>query len=171
MYDTNGRVLTSSFWRNDPAMRIAGAANFPPDIYPDSVPPAAFVRVLGAIQDGAKGELNQQISPYGYVGQTVRVECVQRITVAAGTFSAFKVSTTPDVSTLMPSWPRFVLSAIRSFIPTSRYYFDYHAPYRMLRQEGTLAAGGPEVTTELVRFYIAGARATNALSTLAPSFP
>ncbi len=171
MYDANGRALKSSFWRNDPAMRIAGAVKFPSDIYPDSVPPAAFLRVLGALRDGASGELNQQISPYGYVGQTVKVESVQQITVPAGTFSAFKVSTTPNVSTLMPSWPGFVLGVINRFVPTSTYYFDSHAPYRMLRQEGTVAAGGPKVTTELLRFYIAGAQANNTIGTQAIPIP
>jgi len=171
MYDPNGRALKSSFWRNDPAMRIAGAVKFPSDIYPDSVPPAAFLRVIGTPRAGASGELNQQISPYGYVGQTVTVEGIQQITVPAGTFSAFKVSTVPDVSTLMPSWPGFVLGVINRFVPTSTYYFDSHAPYRMLRQEGTLAAGGPEVTTELLRFYMAGAQANNTVGTQAVPVP
>ncbi len=170
MYDAAGRALKSTFWRNDPALRIAGAARFPSDLYPDAVPPVAFVRVLGSMRDGATGELNQQISPYGYVGQNVRVESVQRVTVPAGTFSAFKVTTTPDVSTLMRSWPGFVLSVVNRFVPSSTYYFDCRAPYRMLKQEGTIAAGGPEVITELVRFYAAGVRAENTVVS-SPSEP
>ena len=41
LYD-HGRALQSAFWRNDAAvMRLAGAADLPPDLYPDSVPWAA----------------------------------------------------------------------------------------------------------------------------------
>lgn len=165
MYDEKGRALKSSFWRNDPAMRIAGAVNFPSNIYPAAVPPAAFVRVLGTLQSGAKGELNQQISPYSYVGQYVRVAGLEQVTVPAGSYSAFKVTTSPDVSKLMPSWPGFVLHVIDRFVPTSTYYFDSRPPYRLLKQQGTVAAGGPEVTTELLRFYVAGAHAQNTVGT------
>lgn len=165
MYDAKGQALKSSFWRNDPAMRIAGAVNFPPNIYPAAVPPAAFVRVLGTLESGAKGELNQQISPYSYVGQYVRVSDLEQITVPAGSYSAFKVTTSPDVSKLMPSWPGFLLHVIDRFVPTSTYYFDSRPPYRLLKQQGTVAAGGPEVTTELLRFYIAGAQAQNTVGT------
>ena len=52
-------------------MRLAGAADLPPDLYPDSVPWVAFIRVLDAPRDGAEGMLHQQITPYSYVGQEV----------------------------------------------------------------------------------------------------
>ena len=52
----NGRALQSAFWRNDAAvMRLAGAADLPHDLYPDSVPWMAFMRVLDAPRDGAEG--------------------------------------------------------------------------------------------------------------------
>ena len=63
LYD-HGRALQSAFWRNDATMlRLAGAADLPHDLYPDSVPWVAFLRVLDAPRDGAEGMLHQQITP------------------------------------------------------------------------------------------------------------
>ena len=54
LYD-HGRALQSAFWRNDAAvMRLAGAADLPHDLYPDSVPWVAFLRVLSAPRDGSR---------------------------------------------------------------------------------------------------------------------
>ena len=75
----------------------------------------------------------------------------------AGTFSALKVSAKVDIATVMPNWPRFVLQVIKPVIPKNTLYFEAAPPYRLLKQEGTTFVGGPEVTTELVRFYTAGA--------------
>lgn len=155
LYD-NGRPLKSTFWRNDPALRLAGAANLPHDLYPDAIPPMAFLRVLGTPHDGAEGTLHQQLSPYSYVGQNVWASDVQTLHVPAGSFSALKVTAQADVGTLMPNWPSFVLHVIRPFVPKNVIYFQSTPPYRLLRQQGTSFVGGPEVTTELVRFYTAG---------------
>ena len=57
----------------------------------------------------------------------------------------------------MPNWPRFVLHVIKPVIPKNTLYFESTAPYRLLKQQGSTFVGGPEVTTELIRFYIAGA--------------
>jgi hypothetical protein len=74
LYD-HGRALQSAFWRNDAAvLRLAGAADLPHDLYPDSVPWMAFMRVLEAPRDGAEGMLHQQITPYSYVGQELRTD-------------------------------------------------------------------------------------------------
>lgn len=161
MYDSDGRPLKSSYWRNDPALKVTGGANFPADLYPDTVPPEAFLRVLAIPREGAQGSIRQQISPYGLLGQNVDVEAAEKVSVPAGTFDALKVSVTPQVGSLMPSWPGFVLKVIGNFVPRSTFYFEAKAPYRLLRQEGTLAAGGPEVITQLERYYIEGARAAN----------
>jgi hypothetical protein len=58
----------------------------------------------------------------------------------------------------MPSWAEFVLKVVGKFVPTSIYFFDSEPPYRLLKQEGTTAAGGPEVRTELVPYYVQGAK-------------
>jgi hypothetical protein len=158
LYD-HGRALQSAFWRNDATvLRLAGAVDLPHDLYPDSVPWVAFLRVLDAPRDGAEGMLHQQITPYSYVGQEVSAEGTEQVDVPAGTFLALKVVAAVDVATIMPNWPRFVLHVIKPVIPKNTLYFQATPPYRLLKQEGVNFVGGPEVTTELVRFYIAGAR-------------
>ena len=158
LYD-HGRALQSEFWRNDATvLRLAGAADLPHDLYPDSVPWAAFLRVLNAPREGAEGILHQQITPYSYVGQEVWASRSKQITVPAGSFPALKVTAQVDVATVMPNWPRFVLHVIEPVVPKNTLYFEATPPYRLLKQEGTTFVGGPEVTTELIRFYIAGAQ-------------
>jgi hypothetical protein len=164
----HGRALQSAFWRNDAAvMRLAGAADLPHDLYPDSVPWVAFLRVLDAPRDGAEGMIHQQITPYSYVGQEVWAASSAPITVPAGTFSALKVSAKVDITTVMPNWPRFVLQVIKPVIPKNTLYFEAAPPYRLLKQEGTTFVGGPEVTTKLIRSYIAGAPPVVASATVA----
>ena len=36
--------------------------------------------------------------------------------------------------------------------------FEATPPYRLLKQEGATFVGGPEVTTELIRFYVVSAQ-------------
>lgn len=153
LYD-GGRALQSRFWRND-AAQMARAHNLPIDLYPDAVPWMAFLRVLDAPREGADGRLNQQITPYSYVGQEVLAKGTEPISVPAGSFSALKVTAQVDVATMMPNWPRFVLHMIKPVVPKNTLYFQAMPPYRLLKQEGPTLVGGPEVTTELVRFYAA----------------
>jgi hypothetical protein len=162
LYD-HGRALQSAFWRNDATvLRLAGAADLPQDLYPDSVPWVAFLRVLDTPREGAEGMLDQQITPYSYVGQEVSANGSEKISVPAGSFSALKVTARVDIATIMPNWPRFVLHVIKPVVPKNTLYFQATPPYRLLKQEGTTFVGGPEVTTELIRFYIAGAQSVAA---------
>ncbi len=171
LYD-HGRALQSAFWRNDATvLRLAGAADLPHALYPDSVPWVAFLRVLDAPRDGAEGKLYQQITPYSYVGQEVVAKETEQITVPAGTFSALKVTAQVDIATVMPNWPRFVLDVIEPVVPRNILYFEATPPYRLLRQKGTTFVGGPEVTTELIRFYIAGAQPGTAAPAVAAAAP
>jgi hypothetical protein len=157
LYD-HGRALQSAFWRNDATvLRLAGAADLPHDLYPDSVPWVAFLRVLDAPRDGAEGTLHQQITPYSYVGQEVSAKGTEQISVPAGSFTALKVTAQIDITTVMPNWPRFVLHVIKPVVPKNTLYFEATPPYRLLKQEGVTFVGGPAVTTELVRFYVVGA--------------
>jgi hypothetical protein len=157
LYD-HGRALQSVFWRNDAAiLRLAGAPDLPHDLYPDAVPWMAFLRVFNTPRDGAEAMLNQQITPYSYVGQNVSGGRSEQINVPAGSFLALKIIAQVDIATIMPNWPRFVLHVIKPVIPKNTLYFDATPPHRLLKQEGTTFVGGPEVTTELMRFYIAGA--------------
>jgi hypothetical protein len=153
----NGRALQSRFWRSDARPRLSGAPDLPNYLYPDAVPWMAFLRVLDAPREGAEGTLNQQITPYNYVGQDVTVGRIERITVPAGRFSALKVSAQVDVATMMPNWPRFILHIVKPAVPKDTLYFESTAPFRLLKQEGPIFVGGPDVTTELMRFYVAGA--------------
>ena len=75
----------------------------------------------------------------------------------AGSFSALKVIAQVDIATVMPNWPRFVMHVVQPVVPKNTLYFQATPPYRLLKQQGTTFVGGPEVTTELIRFYIAGA--------------
>lgn len=159
LYDSQHRPIKSNFWSNTSGLQLAGGAQFPPDLYPDAVPAAAFLRTLDSPHTGASGILNLQVSPFSYIKQSIAVEDVENVSVPAGTFPAFKVSAQADVQTLMPSWPRFVLSMIKPFVPKNTFYFQAIAPHRFLKQEGTAFVGGPEITTQLERYYIAGARA------------
>jgi hypothetical protein len=167
LYD-HGRALQSEFWRNDATvLRLAGAADLPHDLYPDSVPWVAFLRVLDAPRDGAEGALHQQITPYSYVGQEVSAKGTEQISVPAGSFSALRVIAQVDIATVMPNWPRFVLHVIKPVVPKNTLYFEAQPPYRLLKQKGTNFVGGPEVTTELIRFYIAGAQPVAAVPAVA----
>ncbi len=158
LYD-HGRALQSAFWRNDATvLRLAGAADLPHDLYPDSVPWVAFLRVLDAPREGAEGALHQQITPYSYVGQEVSAKDVEQISIPAGNFSALKVTAQVDIATVMPNWPRFVLHVIKPVIPKNTLYFEAAPPYRLLKQEGATFVGGPTVTTELIRFYVVSAQ-------------
>jgi len=166
LYD-HGRALQSEFWRNDATvLRLAGASDLPHDLYPDSVPWVAFLRVLNAPRDGGEGMIYQQITPYSYVGQEVWANRSKQISVPAGSFPALKVTAQVDVATVMPNWPRFVLHVIEPVVPKNTLYFEATPPYRLLKQEGVHFVGGPEVTTELIRFYIAGAQPVVAAAAL-----
>jgi hypothetical protein len=157
LYD-HRRALQSTFWRNDaPALRLAGAADLPHDLYPDAVPWMAFLRVLDAPRQGAEGALYQQLTPYSYVGQDVFAKGTENISVPAGHFAALKVIAQVDIATVMPNWPRFVMHVVQPVVPKNILYFEAAPPYRLLKQEGATFVGGPDVTTELMRFYVAGA--------------
>jgi hypothetical protein len=172
LYD-GGRALQSRFWRNDAAAQLAGARDLPVELYPDAVPWMAFLRVLDAPREGASGTLNQQITPYSYVGQEVSAKGTEQISVPAGSFSALKVTAQVDIATMMPDWPRFVLHIINPVVPKNTLYFQAMPPYRLLKQEGPTFVGGPEVSTELIRFYTAGVeRAAPATPTVqTPAVP
>ncbi len=152
----NGRALQSRFWRSDSRPRLTGSPDLPNYLYPDAIPWMALLRVLDGPRVGAEGTLNQQITPYNYVGQDVSAGSIEPITVPAGSFSALKVTAQVDVATMMPNWPHFILHIIKPAVPKDTLYFDSTPPFRLLKQEGPIFVGGPEVTTELLRFYVAG---------------
>ncbi len=163
LYDKNGRPLQSEFWRNDRQLRITGAADFPADLYPEALPAIALTRAVDFSHRGASGKIDQQLSPYGFVDQTVTVKDSDQLQVPAGRFTAVKVESQPNPSSVLPTWPRFTLSAVSPFLPTTIYYFQADPPHRFLRKEqlGTPFIAGPAGITELVRYYIAGSGGTD----------
>ena len=163
MYDTNHRALQSEFWRNDSQLKITGSADFPSDLYPEALPALALLRAIDFTRPGSSGRIDQQISPYGFVDQQVTVKESNPLQVPAGRFAAVRVDSQPNASSILPTWPRFMLGVVTPFLPQSTYYFQAAPPHRLLRKEqaGTPFIGGPEAVTELVRYYIAGATASN----------
>ncbi|MGH8013561.1 MAG: hypothetical protein ACREQ4_13780 [Candidatus Binataceae bacterium] len=165
MYDARGRPTESVFWRNGKGLKITGAANFPKELYPKEVPAVAVPRALNdSMNAGSQGVINQQVTPFGYVDLHLHVSDAAPIETPAGKFPAVKVESQADIATLLPGWPHFLFRVVSPFIPRTTYYFEAHAPYRLLlkEQEGTPLIGGPEANTELVRYYIAGATADAA---------
>jgi hypothetical protein len=162
MYNREGKDIQRTFWRNDAGLKIAGAADFPRDLYPDPVPPVGFLRAVDALDEGAAGKLHQQISPYGYAGLNVWVKDLEPVSVPAGNFSAYRVAMRVDVSSFLPSWPSFALKLIEHFAHEDTLYFESEAPHRFIKGEGDTSFVGPEATTELVRFYTAGASQASA---------
>jgi hypothetical protein len=63
-----------------------------------------------------------------------------------------------------------MLHIIKPAVPKDTLYFESTAPFRLLKQEGPIYVGGPEVTTELVRFYTAGAQPISPIAA-APTGP
>lgn len=163
MYDANGRPLQSEFWRNDRQLRITGAADFPPDLYPEALPAIAVTRVVDVSHRGASGKIDQQVSPYGFLDQQVIVGDSNQMQVPAGRFTAVRIDSQPNASSILPTWPRFTLGAVSPFLPQTTYFFQADPPHRLLRKEqaGTPFIGGPEGITELVRYYNAGTTASN----------
>src|SRR5579883_2874706 len=122
MFSHGGRRLQSQFWRNDRALKITGAADFPSDLYPSALPASALPRALDSLHAGAQGTLNQQITPYGYVNQKVSVEKTVRLKVPAGEFSACQINSQADVGRLLPNWPHMLLRLVSAFITATTYY-------------------------------------------------
>jgi hypothetical protein len=165
MYGTDGHQLVSEFWRNDRELRITGAEDFPADLYPEAIPAVALLRVVDSMHPGSAGKIDQQVSPYGFVDQQVSVQGADEVEVPAGRFDAVRIDSQPNASTILPSWPRFTLGVVATFLPQTTYYFQAAPPHRLLRKEqvGTPFIGGPEAITELVHYYTAGETARNGV--------
>ena len=168
LYD-HGRALQSAFWRNDASGDAAGRGRGPASMtcirtrfrgwrfYASSTRRATAPQVCLISRSRRTAMWVRRFGPTSS----------EPISVPAGSFSALKVTAQVDIATIMPNWPRFVLHVIKPVIPKNTLYFEATPPYRLLKQEGTTFVGGPEVTTELIRFYIAGAQPVVASATAA----
>lgn len=154
-FNSNDEENGSWMWRNDPAIKMADGSDLPTDLWPGSVPTLAFVRALGG--DGSK--TNATVHTQAGSGfATLEVWRVNQtdLKVQAGTFRANKIMMRTDITSVMPSWPSFVLKILQPLLPKSAFYFDAAPPYRFLKQEGAASLGGPDTKTELVRYYTSG---------------
>ena len=113
-----------------------------------STPPSALERYLSGLRNGRRLAANT-LTAYSRDGAL--------LLAPAGDFSALKVTAQVDITTVMPNWPRFVMHVVQPVVPKNVLYFQATPPYRLLKQQGTTFVGGPEVTTELMRYYVAGA--------------
>jgi len=64
-YGEGGQLLTSNCWRNDPQLRFAGSVELPSDVFPNRIPPSAFLHALDAPEPHATGKLDMIIGSYG----------------------------------------------------------------------------------------------------------
>jgi hypothetical protein len=162
MYSSSGTALKSEFWRNDHELKITGGCGFSLGSLSRSGACNRFAARSGCGPRGGSGKINQQVSPYGFVDMQISVENSEPLEVPAGRFAAVRFASQPVVSSILPSWPRFTQQMVSPFMPQSTYYFEAAPPHRLLRMEnaGTTFIGGPEATTELVRYYIAAPSAT-----------
>jgi hypothetical protein len=156
-YNAAGRAIQGDFWRNDPALRVAGAPDFPTALFPDSAPADFFFRVLDSARVGATGTLNQQIGTFSYVGLDNWITGIERVKVPAGEFDAFKTVMRVNLRTVAPWIPGFLVPVLEPFMPKNSFYFQTAPPYRFVLSEGSPGFQAPETTTRLVRYYIAGA--------------
>jgi hypothetical protein len=160
-----GVKLLGNYWRNDSDIHIAGANDFPPELFPNNgIPTAAFLDALSAPAVGATGQVNQQITPYGYTRLNVWGERIEQIHVPAGDFRALKVVMRIDIRSFLPTWPNFLIKIVEPFITENVFYFQADPPHRFLKAEGITSFGGPKSVTELTRYYVAGHTASAAPS-------
>lgn len=154
-YGMDGRLLISSFWRNDPQLRFAGSAELPSDVFPNRIPPSAFLDALDAPKPNASGTLNMMIGSYGYMTFDLWAEDIERTSVPAGTFQTLKVIARADVESVMSGWPAFLRVLAKPFMPKNIFYYGTSPPHHLVKFVGSLGYLAPDVTAEMIRVYIA----------------
>jgi hypothetical protein len=154
-YGQDGRLLTSNFWRNDPQLRFAALAELPGDVFPNRIPPNAFLYALDAPEPNAAGKLNMAIGSYGYMTFDLWAEDIQQTSVPAGTFQTLKVIARVDTESAMRGWPAFLTHLAQPFMPKDILYYDVRPPHNLVKFVGSLGYLAPDVTIEMIRVYIA----------------
>lgn len=157
-WSRDGRLVSSSLWRNDPAtLKIPGAMEFPPDLYPNiSIPIDSFFRALEAQGGGGIGKVNLQVSPYTYITLDTWREGIEQLKTEDGTLIAQKVAVRPDVATILPSWPSALRAAVGPFFPKLMLHYDDAAPHDLIEFHGTMGWPAPAVDLQLTRRYVSG---------------
>jgi hypothetical protein len=156
-YGKDGRLLSSSFWRNDPEMRTAGSPDFPSNIFPNlGFPVSAILRALDAPEVGATGTLNMMMGPYGYMTFDLWGQDIEPTTVRAGTFQTLRVIMRINADSVMKDWPALMKKLAQPFLPKNVFYFDTVPPHHLVKFIGAFGYPAPEVTVEMTRAYVAG---------------
>jgi len=154
-YGQDGRLLTSNFWRNDPQLRFTGFAELPGDVFPNRIPPNAFLYALDAPEPNTTGKLNMAIGSYGYMTFDLWAEDIEHTSVPAGRFQTLKVIARVDTDSAMKGWPVLLTHLAQPFMPRNILYYDASPPHLLVKFVGSLGYLAPEVTVEMSRAYIA----------------
>jgi hypothetical protein len=153
-YGQDGQLLTSNFWRNDPQLRFAGFAELPGDVFPNRIPPNAFLYALDAPEPNAAGKLNMAIGSYGYMTFDLWAEDIEQTSVPAGTFQTLKVIARVDTDSAMKGWPALLTHLAEPFMPKNILYYDTTLPHHLVKFVGSLGYLAPDVTVQMSRVYI-----------------
>lgn len=154
-YSQDGRLLSSTFWRNDPQLRDSGSAPLPNDIFPSRIPPSAFLPALNDPKPGATGKLHVVLGRYGQMSFDLWAQDVEQITVPAGAFRTLKIVMRVDAESVMQYWPRFLRRLAQPFFPKNVLYYDTAPPHHLIQFMGSFGYMAPEVTVRLTRNYVA----------------
>jgi hypothetical protein len=158
VYSKDRRLVTQDFWRNDPdALKVAGAPEFPPDLFPNyGAPISAFFDSLGAAGADAAGKLDMEAGPYDYIVLDTWADGSEKIDTASGSIDTIKVVMRPDVDSALKTWPRIFRAMALPFIPKDYFYFNAQPPHQLVKFNGTIGYPAPRLDAQLLRTWIAG---------------
>ena len=125
------------------------------DVFPNRIPPNAFLYALDAPEPNAAGELKMAIGSYGYMTFDLWAEDIEQTSVPAGTFQTLKVIARVDTESAMRGWPVFLTHLAQPFMPKDILYYDVSPPHHLVKFVGSLGYLAPDVTVEMNRVYIA----------------
>lgn len=162
VYSKDGRMVTEDFWRNDPqALKIAGAPDFPPDLFPNNaLPIAALFDSIGAPVAGAAGKVNVEAGPYDFIQLDTWVEGFEKIASDAGSIDTVQIVMRPNVDSVLKDWPRVFRKMALPFIPKDYFYFNSQPPHQMVKFEGTIGYPAPTLKARLMKTWLAPAGTT-----------
>lgn len=134
VFSKDGRLVTQDFWRNDPeALRVTGAPDFPPDLFPNyGAPISAFYDSLLTAEDGATGKINMAAGPYDFIVLDTWTDGFEKVDLTSGTINVVKVVMRADVDSMLKTWPRMFRAMALPFIPKDYFYFNAQPPHQLV---------------------------------------
>lgn len=157
VYSADGRLVTADFWRNDrEGLKIPGANDFPPDLYPSfGEPISSFFSSLDASKSGATGYMNVQTGPYDSVVLDTWVAGSEELDLPVGKFEAVSIVMRPNVNSVFKTWPSIFRQMALPFMPKDHFWFNTRPPHQLLKFEGTIGYPAPKLNAHLLRTYVA----------------